>query len=126
MAPMRRTSRSISLPRAARVVPSGQAGAGAATAPPRPHSRAPPTAAPPAPRPPEAVVPAGGGQGPGLGLERPGRGRSGRFLAALLVFGGLERRKGRPQLPAPVRFGAGLRRQGGGVLLDGGRFRLGF
>ena len=71
------------------------------------------------------MLPAGGRQGPGLGLERLGGGPAGRLLAPLLVFGGLEVGEGRLQFPVPPGLRLGLGGQGGGVLVQGGGFRLG-
>ena len=94
VAPMSRSSRSISLPRAARVVPSGQAGAGAACATSGSHSRSrrqPSTAAsslvrdlglfdldPGPPLPGVADGPLGRGPLPAEGVEAGGR-RPGRL-----------------------------------------------
>src|SRR5947207_854444 len=114
MAPMSRSSRSTSLPRAASVVPPGQAGAGA-DGPVFPSLR--PPAEPPAAlldrRHPEVVLPAGGGQRPGLGLQRLRRRPEGRLVAPLLVLGGLEPGEGGFQVPAPAGFALGLGGEGG-------------
>src|SRR5438874_804371 len=127
MAPIWRNSRSISFPRAARVVPSGQGGAGAARATSGSHSRSRRQASTALLDSGhlEVVVTPGGGQRPGLGLDGLGGRPSGRLLAPLLVLGGLERRQRDLDLPAAGGFGPGLGGEGGGVLFEGGRRRLG-